>query len=178
MEFMCTYLTDLSTSREDYEILRNYFPLLCIRKYFSMWIINSPCETAGLEQLRVKGILELPGVNDESSQCLLFILLAVVVELPQFEVDDALLLLSVENNNEKTIKYEIIEICATKIYRCLRLRDAEKISKILLRNWILTKFCALSWQLWDFNYQSSWQDNISKHFTDDISRSLNSHLES
>lgn len=41
----------------------------------------------------MRGILELPGVSDESSQCLLFILLAVVVVLlPQFEVDDALLL--------------------------------------------------------------------------------------
>jgi hypothetical protein len=54
---------------------------------------NSPCETAGLEQLRVRGILELPGASDESSQCLLFILLVVVV-LPQFEVDDDALLLS------------------------------------------------------------------------------------
>jgi hypothetical protein len=54
---------------------------------------NSPCETAGLEQLRVRGIiLELPGASDESSQCLLFILLAVVVVLPQLEVADALLL--------------------------------------------------------------------------------------
>lgn len=106
MEFMYTYLTDLSTSREDYEMPQNYFPLLCFRKYFSMWLIYSPCETAGLEQLLVKGILELPGVNDESSQCLLFILLAVVdVLLPQFEVDDALLLLlSVGKKRQKKIK--------------------------------------------------------------------------
>lgn len=56
---------------------------------------NSPCETAGLEQLRVRGILEPPGVNDESSQCLLFILLDVdVVLLPQLEVVVVALLLS------------------------------------------------------------------------------------
>lgn len=77
----------------------------CAGKYFNVSEVihdqNSPCETAGLEQLRVRGILELPAVNDESSQCLLFILLAVVVVLlPQFEVDDALLL-SVERRDEK-----------------------------------------------------------------------------
>lgn len=58
---------------------------------FSIESSNSPCETTGLEQLRERGILELPGASDESSQCLLFILLVVVV-LPQLEVDDALLL--------------------------------------------------------------------------------------
>lgn len=56
--------------------------------------IYLPCETAGLEQLLVKGILKLPGVNVVvSSQCLLFILLvAVALLLPQLpEVGDALI---------------------------------------------------------------------------------------
>lgn len=65
-----------------------------------MWknnaIRNSPCDTAGLEQLLVNGILKLPGVTVESSQCLLFILLVVTADeelLPQLTAepgDDAL----------------------------------------------------------------------------------------
>lgn len=93
---------DSSTSHEDFEILRNSDKTISLWLAFGSiykWIINLPCETAGLEQLRVKGILELP-VNDESSQCLLFIPLVVVVLLPQFEVDDALLLPSIEEKNE------------------------------------------------------------------------------
>lgn len=44
---------------------------------------DSPCDTAGLEQLRERAILaELPGIIDESSWCLLFIF----VVAPQFEV--------------------------------------------------------------------------------------------
>lgn len=70
---------------------------------FSIESSNSPCETAGLEQLRERGILELPGASDESSQCLLFILLVVVV-LPQFDVDDALLL-SVKE--KRKIKWDV-----------------------------------------------------------------------
>lgn len=54
--------------------------------------IDSPCETARLEQLRLRGILEEPGVSDESSICLLFMLADVVpVLLPQFEVDTLLM---------------------------------------------------------------------------------------
>jgi hypothetical protein len=71
--------------------------LRCSEVNFQLNHRNSPCETAGLEQLRVRGILELPGVSDESSQCLLFILLAVVVVLPQLEVAEALLLSVKEN---------------------------------------------------------------------------------
>jgi hypothetical protein len=67
-------------------------------------VINSPCETAGLEQLRVRVIREEPGASDESSQCLLFILLdVVVVVLPQFEVDDALLLSAKRKHKRKTL---------------------------------------------------------------------------
>jgi hypothetical protein len=73
--------------------------------FLSSKIIDSPCETAGLEQLRVRGILELPGVSDESSQCLLFILLdvVVVVLLPQFEVVDDALLLSIGRKTERKL---------------------------------------------------------------------------
>lgn len=66
---------------------------------------NLPCETAGLEQLRDKGIRELL-VIEESSQCclelfvsevtlllfMLLLLLLVFVMLPQFDVDALLLL--------------------------------------------------------------------------------------
>lgn len=58
-------------------------------KKFISWR-NSPCDTAGLEQLRERGIREPLGVKDESSQCLLFMFV-----VPQFEFVDALLLLSV-----------------------------------------------------------------------------------
>lgn len=88
---------DRFISATSYE-MRKLFPRKCF-PIDSSECSNSPCETAGLEQLLVSGILELPGVSDESSQCLLFILLAVVVVLlPQFEVDDALLL-SVNNQD-------------------------------------------------------------------------------
>lgn len=95
--------TRSATSYPEITISSNYFPLNLedVSQSSSDESFNSPCETAGLEQLRVRGILEPPGVSDESSQCLLFILLAdVVVLLPQFEVDDALLL-SATKTNEK-----------------------------------------------------------------------------
>lgn len=63
---------------------------------FTSFTKDSPCDTAGLEQLRVNGILngKLPGVTIESSQCLLFILLVAVVIvdvllLPQLPVEPA-----------------------------------------------------------------------------------------
>lgn len=76
------------------------------KRFGSAFPTDSPCETAGLEQLRVRGILEPPGVSDESSQCLLFILIAVVVVLlPQVEVVDALLL---AGNEDKIIIHRLI----------------------------------------------------------------------
>lgn len=63
--------------------------------------VSISCETAGLEQLRARGILEVPGASDESSQCLLFMFADVVVLLlPQFELD-ALLLFSFMGMNLK-----------------------------------------------------------------------------
>lgn len=57
----------------------------------------------------MRGILEVPGVSDESSQCLLFMLGDVAVLLPQFEV--GALLLSVK----------LTKICPIKIWFILRL---------------------------------------------------------